>query len=288
MKEYSPVEVALEVLKKYQELNAKKEDIVEEIKESSDIKKAMFSEQKALRSSSSLETNVTKEDCASELKWKVQNLKDLKEMGWTIESEVPEAKEIFEKQYKKIKAQISELIEKYNKLKKSSEDDELTIMAKAEIDSEQCDIEETKLPKLEKEKTNKQVYAQKVKEARAKIEKALNIDKCGEMTKDENNKHFKGVHRPIASTAKKVRGSGISSAGMQAKKRPHLAIEAHKKVLQEQKEMPKPNLPKNEEQAGVSKVLPKLPKLRNFLDRKSQKVAETAQKIGVSSEAQGE
>lgn len=69
-----------------------------------------------------------------------------------------------------------------------------------------------------------------------------------------------GIHRPVAATEAKVRSSGTSQAGMQAKKRPHLAVESHKKVLSEQKKMPKPNLPKSEvmkgfkdEQKGVHK-----------------------------------
>lgn len=118
-KTYSAEEVAKAVLKKCH-------DMVE-------MKKSLFNDQKALKCAVDVSTK-TKESCFWDIKWAVEKLKALKELSWTVESEAPEAKELFEKEFKKEKAKLSDLIAEHKKLKKSEDEseDEKNLLAKAE------------------------------------------------------------------------------------------------------------------------------------------------------------
>jgi len=118
-KTYSAKEVAQAVLKKCQ-------DMVE-------LKKSLFNDGKSLKCEASAPEK-NKESCFWEIKWSVEKIKALKELSWTVESEAPEAKELFEKEFKKEKARLSDLIAEHKKLKKSEDEseDEKNLLAKAE------------------------------------------------------------------------------------------------------------------------------------------------------------
>lgn len=76
----------------------------------------------------------TKEDCFYDIKWCLEKLQKMKELKWTIEDEAPEAKGIFEKEYKKEKAKLGKYIKEHNSMKKSEGfgEEEVDVLAKAE------------------------------------------------------------------------------------------------------------------------------------------------------------
>lgn len=117
-KTYSAEEVAKAVLKKCQ-------DMVE-------MKKSLFNEQKSIGVCEA--PTKTKENCFWDIKWSVEKIKALKELSWTVESEAPDAKDLFEKEFKKEKAKLAELLKEHKSLKKSEDEteEEKNLLAKAE------------------------------------------------------------------------------------------------------------------------------------------------------------
>jgi len=63
--------------------------------------------------------NLSKQDVSNRIKYRLGDLKELRDMKFMIEDEVPEAKSIMEKKYSALKREVSELVKQYNSMKKS-------------------------------------------------------------------------------------------------------------------------------------------------------------------------
>ena len=61
----------------------------------------------------------TKDDVCYQIEDNLRQIKNLKELKWTVEEDAPETKKIFEDKYKRIKANIEKLTKEYSSLKKS-------------------------------------------------------------------------------------------------------------------------------------------------------------------------
>lgn len=81
------------------------------------ILKGMFYEYKSINEIKDAEPN--KECIFGDLKWKMEDLKRMKDLAYVIEDELPEAKELFKKKYNALKKEASDLLSKYNSTKKS-------------------------------------------------------------------------------------------------------------------------------------------------------------------------
>lgn len=63
----------------------------------------------------------TKQSCMYEIGYKLQEMKNLRDMSWMIEQDAPEAKEVMEKKFSKLKSEVRNLCEKHSSLKKAYE-----------------------------------------------------------------------------------------------------------------------------------------------------------------------
>lgn len=146
MKEYTPIEAAKEVVKKIVELN-----------------KSMFNEGPSIVADEAPED--TKEDVFRKIKWAICDVKELRDLSWTIESEFPESKDIFTKYFNKKKSEADELISKYKKMKKS------------EISNEENELFES----MEKGAPKSAMILLNERKDSGKIE----VEKCGETKVDK-------------------------------------------------------------------------------------------------------
>jgi len=90
-----------------------------------DLNKALFNDCETIKAS---EEDKTKKDIGRDIKWKVENLKSIRDLSWLIQSELPELKELFEKQYSSKKAEIKKLYESYKTAKKSDDGDDMDLI----------------------------------------------------------------------------------------------------------------------------------------------------------------
>jgi hypothetical protein len=125
-------ETPAEETKEETEEDKKKKKVAEVAKSEDDIwntlEKALFQDySKDVCESKTCKAENTKENVCSDLKWKLEKIKDLREITYIVEREYekedPEffkkIKDIFEKRYAAIKKEIAELVAEYNTLKKS-------------------------------------------------------------------------------------------------------------------------------------------------------------------------
>lgn len=101
----------------------KKED-KKPFEKSEKIEKSLFSSDKMC---SPKENKQDKSDVFWDIQRCTEKIKDMKELSYTIETEAPEAKNVFEKEFTKEKAKLTSLVKKYNGLKKSEDMDETDI-----------------------------------------------------------------------------------------------------------------------------------------------------------------
>jgi len=97
------------------------------------INKALFYEGKGVIAQVDEKREMSKDDHFRELQWKIDELKRMKEVAWTIEDELPEAKEAFKAKFAACKAAAKKCLAAYNSAKKSmSAGDALEELLKSE------------------------------------------------------------------------------------------------------------------------------------------------------------
>lgn len=165
-------------------------------KKDKEVKKALF-EDKAIKLESK-EYKPTKQDVFWDIKYCLECMKKMRELRWVVEDEAPEAKDIFEKEYKKEKAKLDKLIKKYKSLKKGeSEGEEKETLTKAEefcygLQKKEMSVKEAvdkilhdkwevhdvlpKVPKDKKDDVLKQLRKLKQKDSK-KVEKSTHMAK---------------------------------------------------------------------------------------------------------------
>ncbi len=115
------------------------------------MKKSMFYEPKAVGNKVT-EVKYTKEDKMNDLKWKIQKMKDLKDLAYIVEDELPEAKQAFKALYNKYKNEAMKELKAYSKMKKSKAAEEsLTRLEDTLAKSFIEDNKETKMSKPKEE-----------------------------------------------------------------------------------------------------------------------------------------
>lgn len=247
-KQYTADEVARQVLSK--------------VKEVADLNKGLFAEKAELKSCSPSEWKPeTKEQCFNEIRYKVQRIKELKELSWTVEQEAPNAKDIFEKEFAKVKEEIASLLRRCNSLKKDEFNDE-----EAEVIKAAESVDEIWKAEGDIKGVNKPV---------------------GPGGQSKAGVHTRGA-KGIANTSNAAL-HGLKVMDQSAAKN------AHKKVISEMKEI-KPNLPKSETDVCKEETVPgevaavvgnttyKNGKLQNFMnEKKKKKTADMEKKLGIQS-----
>lgn len=233
-KTYTADQVAKKVLSKYH-----------------DLAKGLFSDK--LQSCSPEKAQDTKDSVFREITWALDEIKRLRELSWTVESEVPTAKDMFEKEFEKAKDKLATLARRHKALKKSEEGNE---------------IEEL-------------------------VAKTLTVADEIWKSENDVNWNSRGVHQgvPTKATAGTDKAYANSQAGHAVKAgAKKVAIKEHKKVLSEIKDQPKPNLPKSEdgvEKCGEMSVKKEENnKLKEFLNKKkAKKTGKMEKMLGMNSSA---
>lgn len=170
-----------------------------------DLCKSLFSN--CLKASDAKDApDMTKEQCRNEIQWKIQELKTLRELAWMIEDEAPEAKEMMEKKFSKIKGEIKSMCEKHADLKKAYEN----FMTKADGKKSFAEVEEhareegAKDPKAVAAAVGFKTLGKEEMERRAKAGKKKAMEKAELSPEQKLEKKKMRKAKKIAKSLKKI------------------------------------------------------------------------------------
>jgi hypothetical protein len=96
--------------------------IADELECDEDLVKGLFESREKMAIKTKAEAP-SKDDMFWDLKRAIRDMKEMKELRYTIEDELPEAKEAFEAKYSACKAKAKKYLTKYNSMKKSQNED---------------------------------------------------------------------------------------------------------------------------------------------------------------------
>jgi hypothetical protein len=225
-----------------------------------DILKSLFCSPIKMYASDKDVPEMTKQQCLNDIEWKLRQIKDMKDMAWMIQDEVPEAKEMMEKKFSKLKSEIKELCEKHSHLKKAYENSQMIASEtpKSDLQKKQGVPEGVDPEKWErgvrevKEQGHSKTSAIKI--INSTIKKGENMEQKPEMTEEQKlekkkMKKAKKIAKSIQKIVKLAKALGLSKDDVKK------AIEAAngdlKVVKSEMKDKVKGKINKEENQVEI-------------------------------------